>query len=260
MTYFALPLLSLYVAVQFIDTFFFTWYLGQRKEANIPGVLRFVVLSAIYVLFGLAFLEWTLGINVLPLLATSTVVTAVVGLSLQDTLKNLFAGLTMSFEKRFRQGDWVMFRIDPNNTAIGEVIEIGWRTTKLKTIDNNYVVIPNAMFTSNQLTNYSQPTPAFPKLLEIPVRPGADLEKIRQAIATEVKATTGVLEDPAAEILVTGIRADHILVRVRFWVAEYIAGDPVASKVLEKAYARLEDLRAVPVTGDLPAMANEKSK
>jgi small-conductance mechanosensitive channel len=201
-----------------------------------------------------------LNINVLPLLATSTVVTAVVGLSLQDTLKNLFAGLTMSFEKRFRQGDWVMFRIDPNNTAIGEVIEIGWRTTKIKTVDNNYVVIPNAMFTSNQLTNYSQPTPAFPRALEIPVRPNTDLERIRQAIAEAVKNTEGVLKEPLPETLVTGIRVDHVTVRVRFWVDQYVSGDPVASKVLEKSYEQLREMNAIPATGDLLGATPEKSR
>jgi len=137
------------------------------------------VLSAIYLVFGLVLLEWVLGVNVLPILATSTVVTAVVGLAMQDTLKNLFAGLTMSFERRFRQGDWVMFRIDQVNTATGEVVEIGWRTTKLRTPDNNFTVIPNAVFTSNQLINYSQPTPAFPKIIEMPVRIGVPLDQSR---------------------------------------------------------------------------------
>jgi small-conductance mechanosensitive channel len=254
LAWFALPLLTLYVIVQFVDTLFFTWYLGQRKEANIPSVLRFVILSGIYVLFGLAFLEWTLGINVLPLLATSTVVTAVVGLALQDTLKNLFAGLTMSFEKRFRQGDWVMFRIDANNTATGEVVEIGWRTTKIKTVDNNYVVIPNAMFTSNQMTNYSQPTPAFAKVVEIPVRTGVDLDKVSKAIMSAATSTEGVLKEPKAETLVSGIRVDHIVVRLRFWVSEYASSDPVAGMVMEKAYGNLAELKAVPATGALPEL------
>ena len=90
------------------------------------------------------------------------------------------------------------------------------------------------------------------------VRAGADLEKIRLAIAGEVKSTAGVLEEPAAETLVTGIRTDHTLVRVRFWVSEFIAGDPVASKVLEKV--RTAERPARCAIGDLPEMADKQAK
>jgi small-conductance mechanosensitive channel len=249
---YTVPLLAFYCVVQSFDLLFFSWYLKERKDANVPGVLRFVVLSAIYCVFGLMFLEWVLGVNVLPLLATSTVVTAVVGLSMQDTLKNLFAGLTMSFERRFRQGDWVMFRIDQVNTATGEVVEIGWRTTKLRTLDNNYVVIPNAVFTGNQLINYSQPTPAFPKIFEMPVRIGAPLEQITARLTEILQNTDGVLKEPVPEVLITGVRTDHVVYRVRFWVDEFAKADAIAGAVIESAYSRLSDLQAVPAVGALP--------
>jgi small-conductance mechanosensitive channel len=242
----AIPVLGVYVLVQFFDTIFFTWYLGQHKDKNIPTVLRLVVLSAVYVMFGLAFLEWALGINILPLIATSTVLTAVLGLALQDTLKNLFAGLTMSFERRFVQGDWIMFRIDANNTTTGEVVEIGWRTTKLRTIDNNFAVIPNAMFTTNQLINYSQPTPAFPRVLDIPVRFNIPLAELKASLSASTAKTAGVLPEPAPEVLVNAVRTDHMVFRVRFWVSDYSRGDAVASAVIEQAYANLERMHAVP--------------
>ncbi|MGH9548309.1 MAG: mechanosensitive ion channel family protein [Terriglobales bacterium] len=250
---FAIPLLSLYCFVQCIDLFLFTFYLGQRREANVPGVLRFVVLFGIYVVFGLGFLEWTLGVNVVPLLATSTVVTAVFGLALQDTLKNLFAGLTMSFEKRFRQGDWVMFRLDANNTTTGEVTEIGWRSTRIRTVDNNYAVIPNSLFTSNQLINYSQPTPAFPKSIEVPVRAGTSLEQVTEIVSAITNDTAGVLAAPPPEVLISAVRTDHLVYRIRFWVSEYAQADTVASQVIERSYEKLSAMDAVPATGAFPA-------
>ena len=151
----AISFSTLYVIVQAIDLLVFGWYFTKRKDANIPSVIRVVSLSALYAIFGLVFLEFALGVNLLPLIATSTILTAVLGLSLQDTLKNVFAGITLSFEKRFRQGDWITFRLDPNNTTTGQVIEIGWRTTKLKTLEQTFSVIPNSMFATNHLINYS---------------------------------------------------------------------------------------------------------
>lgn len=243
---FAIPLLSLYVLVQFFDTLFFTWYLEQKRSKNVPSVLRFVALSAVYVIFGLAFLEWTLGINVLPIIATSTVLTAVLGLALQDTLKNLFAGLTMSFERRFREGDWVMFRLDATNTIVGEVVEIGWRTTKIKTIDNNFSVVPNSMFTSNQIVNYSQPTPAFPKVVEIPVKVGGSLDKILACLNAACNSVPTVLQEPKPEVLVYAVRTDHLLFRIRFWVATYSQSESAASAIIQHAYRELSKLHAIP--------------
>jgi small-conductance mechanosensitive channel len=241
-----LPLLSLYVFVTTFDTFFFTWYLSQRKEKNVPTVLRFVVLCLVYLIFGLLFLEWAFGVNVLPLIATSTVLTAVLGLSLQDTLKNLFAGLTMSFERRFKEGDWIMFRLDATNSTVGEVEELGWRTTKLRTIDNNFAVIPNAMFTSSQLINYSQPTPAFPKVIEIPVNIATPLDQIEQCLSEAASQTEGVLKDPAPEVLVAGVRTDHLLFKIRFWVGTYKESEPVASALIQNSYKKLTELQAIP--------------
>ena len=216
--------------------------MSQRKDKNVPTVLRFVVLCLFYLIFGLLFLEWALGVNVLPLIATSTVLTAVLGLSLQDTLKNLFAGLTMSFERRFAEGDWIMFRLDATNSTIGEVIELGWRTTKIRTIDNNFAMIPNAMFTTNQLVNYSQPTPAFPKVVEVPVNISIPLEKVKECLVEAATDTEGVLKDPAPEVLVSNVRTDHLISKSVFGLVPMCRSEPVASALIERAYSKLTSL------------------
>lgn len=246
---FTIPFLALYCFVQSVDLLFFSWYLEQRRGTNVPSVLKFVVLFAIYALFGLGFLEWTFGVNVLPLLATSTVLTAVVGLALQDTLKNLFAGLTMSFEKRFREGHWVQFRLDANNTTTGEVTEIGWRSTRIRTVDNNYAVIPNSLFTTNQLINYSLPTPAFMKTIEIPVRSDVKLADVAASLADTMKNTHGVLSTPPPEVQAAAVRTDHVVYRLRFWVGEYMEADAVGSRVIERGYEKLLAMHAVPAVG-----------
>lgn len=77
------------LATIFFDLIVFKWYFGQYKNFALPAIFRTVSISLIYAVFVLVLIQYSIGVNILPILATSTVMTAVVGLALQDTLKNL---------------------------------------------------------------------------------------------------------------------------------------------------------------------------
>lgn len=251
---FVVPFSALYIVVQALDLVFFGWYLTKYKDANVPSVMRAFVIGGIYVAFGLIFLEWSLGVNVLPLLATSTVVTAVLGLAMQDTLKNLFAGLTMSFEKRYRQGDWVNFRLDANNSTVGQVSEIGWRTTRIRTLDNNFAVIPNSMFTTYQVVNYSLPTPSYTRSIEFPVTVTASVPAVLKSLTENALKVPGVLKDPPPEALLLSVKTDHIVVKLRFSIEDFSRGDSLSGLVTEACLVDLAKMSVVPaVTAAAPA-------
>jgi small-conductance mechanosensitive channel len=243
---FVVPFSALYIVVQALDLVFFGWYLTKYKDANVPSVMRAFVIGGIYVVFGLIFLEWSLGVNVLPLLATSTVVTAVLGLAMQDTLKNLFAGLTMSFEKRYRQGDWVNFRLDANNNTIGQVSEIGWRTTRIRTLDNNFAVIPNSMFTTYQVVNYSLPTSSYTRAIEFPIKVSSDVPSVLTSLIANAPRVEGVLKEPAPEALLLSVKPDHIVVKLRFYIEDFSKGDNLSGLVMEACLADLAKMGVVP--------------
>jgi len=250
---FVVPFTALYIVVQALDLVFFGWYLTKYKDANVPSVMRAFVIGGIYVVFGLIFLEWSLGVNVLPLLATSTVVTAVLGLAMQDTLKNLFAGLTMSFEKRYRQGDWVNFRLDANNSTVGQVSEIGWRTTRLRTLDNNFAVIPNSMFTTYQVVNYSLPTPSYARTVEFPIKTTSNVESVLKSLILNAVKIEGVLKEPTPEALLLSVKPDHIVVRLRFYIEDFSKSETLSGQVTEVCLADLAKMNAVPAVSALPA-------
>ncbi|CAN5349724.1 hypothetical protein BH10CYA1_BH10CYA1_17060 [soil metagenome] len=250
---FVVPFAALYIVVQALDLVFFGWYLTKYKDANVPSVMRAFVIGGIYVVFGLIFLEWSLGVNVLPLLATSTVVTAVLGLAMQDTLKNLFAGLTMSFEKRYRQGDWVNFRLDANNSTVGQVSEIGWRTTRLRTLENNFAVIPNSMFTTYQVVNYSLPTPSYARTIEFPIKATADLESVLTSLTKNAPTIEGVLNEPPPESLLLSVKPDHIVVRLRFYIEDFSKSETLSGRVMEVCLNDLAKMSVVPAVSAVSA-------
>src|SRR5262249_34662646 len=96
-----------------------------------------------------------LGVSLAPALTALGVGALAVGLALQDTLSNFFSGLYIIFDKPVRPGDFI--KVDPSYE--GYVESIGWRSTHLRTMANNLVVIPNATLSKAIITNYTCPTP-----------------------------------------------------------------------------------------------------
>ena len=96
------------------------------------------------------------------LLTTSAVGAVVVGFALQDTLGNLFAGLAIQIEKPFRVGHWISVA-----GSEGQVQEITWRATKLRTKAGQFLIVPNGTMSKEAILNYSEPT--IPTRLEVDI-------------------------------------------------------------------------------------------
>ena len=246
LAFFIIPLLMVHVIVQGFDLIVFGWYFEKHKEANLPAVFRVIVLSIIYIVVILVLLQHVYGINILPVIATSTVMTAVLGLAMQDTLKNLFAGLTISLEKRFRQGDWISFRGDSSVYTTGEISEIGWRTIRIRTLDENYSVIPNATFTNSHITNFSRPKPCFVRTVEFPVVSSASTKQVLDILLESAAGAQGVLSKPTPEAVPVAVKLDQISYRLRFWVDNFEKGDEIAGDVIERCVLRFQNENLIP--------------
>ena len=117
-------------------------------------MLRRVLVGLIYCL-GMLLLLNTLGIPISPLIAGLGLGGVAVALAIQPTLSNLFAGTYVMTEGVVSPGDY----IEMEGGVAGYVLEVGWRSTRLRTWSNTLVVVPNARFAENIITNYYQPTP-----------------------------------------------------------------------------------------------------
>lgn len=120
---------------------------GNRTVASFTGkILKYII----YIGAGLLILAvW--GINPSSLIAGLGVGSAVVALAAQDFVKNLISGFSILSDRPFLVGDWIMV-----GTNEGEVIEISFRTTKIKTADNTVVTIQNSLFSTNTVINYAR--------------------------------------------------------------------------------------------------------
>lgn len=127
----------------------------------------------------------SLGISIAPILATLGVGGLAVALALQDTLSNLFAGFHIAVAKQIKVGNYV--KLDSGEE--GYVTDINWRTTKIRMLPNNVVLVPNEKLTKAIVTNYYLPDKEMSVLVQVGVHYNSDLkrvEKITCEVAKEV--------------------------------------------------------------------------
>lgn len=130
------------------------------------------------VIFGIGILIIlnSLGISITPILATLGVGGLAVALALQDTLSNLFAGVHITIAKQVRIGDYIKLESGEE----GYVTDINWRTTKIKMLPNNVVLVPNDKLSKVIITNYYLPDKEMAVLLNLGVHYSSDLKKVEK--------------------------------------------------------------------------------
>lgn len=160
----------------------FRWYIelmAPRTASNLDNrllpIVRRIVVGLLYALGGLLAMD-QLGINISPLIAGMGLGGLAVALALQPTLANLFAGTYVMTEGVVTPGDYIQME----NGVAGYVMDVSWRSTRLRTWHNNLVVVPNARFAETIITNYQEPVPAVNVFLTCGVSYDSDLRQVEQ--------------------------------------------------------------------------------
>ncbi len=122
-----------------------------------------------------------LGVNISPLIAGLGLGGLAVALALQPTLSNLFAGTYVITEGVVSEGDYV----EMENGVTGYVVDVNWRSTRLRTWGNNLVIIPNSRFAETIITNYSKPDEHVNVYLTCGVAYESDLQQV-EAVSMDV--------------------------------------------------------------------------
>ena len=180
-----------------------------------------------------------LGINVTPLIAGLGIGGLAVALALQPTLSNLFAGTYVVSEGVVSVGDYV----EMENGVSGYVVDVSWRSTRLRTWTNNLVVIPNSRFAESIITNYNQPDEPVNVFLPCGVAYESDLERV-EAVSHEVMDE--VLRDHPGAVLDYGAYFGYDAFgesNVECWLfvqaRDRLAGFEVRSELVKQLQARL---------------------
>jgi len=200
------------------------WYrdraVAAGREDQLDPLITLLVRIGRIVLgvVGLTILLSHFGINVTAFAAALGLGGLAVSLAARDTIADAIAGFIILVDQPFRIGDRI--EIQGANTW-GDVVDIGLRTTRIRTLDNRMVIVPNSVIGTNQVINYSYPDPRYRVQTHVGIGYGTDIERARQIIVDAVKQVEGVLLDKPVDALYVEMGDSAMIFRVRWWIGSY---------------------------------------
>jgi small-conductance mechanosensitive channel len=212
----------------------------ERLALEIPitgltvGILKGTILTV-----GLLIFLSSQGIVITPILTALGIGGLAVALGLQETLANLFAGLHLLIEKPIRPGDFI--RLESGEE--GQVVDIGWRSTRIRMRPNNLIIIPNSKLAQSRIVNYYYPEKLMAVPIKVSVGYGADPDRIERILIEEAlsaaDAVPGLLKDPPPLVqLIPGFGESSLDFTLTVHVAEYNDQYPAQHEIRKRILAR----------------------
>jgi CRP-like cAMP-binding protein len=163
------------------------------------------------------------------------VLTAVIGLALQDTLGNLFSGIAMQLEAPFSIGDWI--RVDEK--AIGRVLEIRWRSTLIRTKNDDLVVIPNGILTKGVVTIFGKDELQNRRWVYFNVHLRHAPNLVQKVVKDALAGTPNVSTKTPADCITWRFHESWLEYAVRYRLVDYLPDDSTDSEVRKRIWYAL---------------------
>ena len=209
------------------------WERGGRTPLN--QLLRDVLQTLVYAVAAIFALRGA-GIQPTSLIATGTVVTAIVGLSLQETLGNLAAGVALQVDKPLGLGDWV--RLDKGD-VIGRVVSTNWRSVTIQGDDRLLLVVPNGYLSRSPFTNFSRPGGSARRNIYFTIPYDVAPSRVHEAVIAACADTPNILTDPPPSILTWAFLDHGVQYWLRFYIADFALRDRVQGDLQTRIWFHL---------------------
>jgi MscS family membrane protein len=191
---------------------------GRKDELEPLIVLLTRLAGVVVAVLGISILLSYFGVNVAAFATALGLGGLALSLAAKDTVADAIAGFIILVDRPFRIGD----RIEIQGVGTwGDVVDIGLRTTRIRTRDNRLVIVPNSVVGANQVINYSYPDPQYRIETHVGIAYGTDIETARQVIVDTVRQVEGVLPDRPVDALYVEMGDSAMVFRVRWWIESY---------------------------------------
>ena len=200
----------------------------RQRETATPGFARDIIAFALYLLAAGLVLRKVAGVSPTTILGTGAIAAATLGLSLQQTLGNLFAGLSLHMSPAFQVGDWIEvsgnIRIaNVKETYIGQVEAVTWRCVHLRNENGDTEIIPNLIIAQAVVTNLYAPSDLHRRTGRIVIHPGPNTHKALSKLAIALAGIPHMPSHPP-EVVVSGFENGGAVLEMRWWALGFRSG------------------------------------
>lgn len=219
-------LLSTFFLMALLQRYFWEHWFERQQKTRPPKFLTQIFNIALFLAALALVASLTYGKDPTAFFFGSTVVVGIIGFAMQDLLGNIIAGIALEVGKPFKAGDWLIFE-----GQRAEVIEVNWRSTKLRTNDDVYIDLPNKNVASATLTNLTSPTPRHAVHVQIGLDYNVPPNFAKQCLIRATLQVAGVLASPPPRVFLAGYADSAICYDVKFWTENAAAFNELCDAV-----------------------------
>ncbi|MFC1686767.1 mechanosensitive ion channel family protein [Nanoarchaeota archaeon] len=234
-----IALVFVFIVARAVDVIIEVWgnTFTKKTQSKLDDVLLPLFHKASKVIFVIIAILWVLSlwkINITPYLAGAGIIGLVLGFALQDSLKNILGGVSLALDNNFNIGDAV--RLETGE--LGTIKDLGLRSTKMLTYDNEVIFIPNGQLANMRIHNYIKPNARVRKIVDFSVEYGSNTEKVKKIVLNTLKKIKDIYDDPYMDVIMIEMADSGLKFQARFW-ADW---DNAYSKFVEATEKIYEDL------------------
>ncbi len=208
-------------------------FLGSMK-AGVPVLIVNIFSLILSIVLALWSANQIFGFQVAPLLATSAAFSIILGLAIQDTLGNLFAGISLQLDKSFEIGDWLEV-VSGVQKSVGQVKEISWRATMLIGLSDEKITIPNRSLANSQISNFSTGHQPIVRSQIFKLKYGVDIEHAKKVLLESIKGNNQILGYPEPLVLLSESNESWIAFKLVYFIENYGSQYMIADLVMNSA-------------------------
>ncbi|MGZ3687726.1 MAG: mechanosensitive ion channel family protein [Bdellovibrionota bacterium] len=180
-----------------------------------------------------------LNLKLVPLIATSAIFSLVLGLALQDTLGNLFAGVALQVDKPYEIGDWIEVH-GSGQKWVGQVFEITWRATVLTGFADESITVPNRVMSQAEISNFSTKYRPIIRSQTFKIPYGVNEKTVKQALQSAAASVSLVRKNPPPYAMMLEATESWVAYKVIYFIDDYGAQYSIGDQVIAEALTRLE--------------------
>jgi small-conductance mechanosensitive channel len=199
------------------SSFLFDYLYAVRRQVAVPQIVQTLGRGVVYAALLLVLLSHVAAAHDIAGLVTgSAMVSIILGLAMQETLGNLFAGIAMQLTKPYTIGHWILIG---NNE--GRVEKADWRSVTIRTTRGDHVSFPHSVLAKMEIHNYSLPTPLHAREICVGVHYRHPPDHVKEVMARCAAIAPSVVNPPAPVVRVTDFQDSAILYTLKFWITDF---------------------------------------
>jgi small-conductance mechanosensitive channel/CRP-like cAMP-binding protein len=209
-------LLAAMFVIALVDRYVWELYFQEHHGVHVPKFLTEVARLVILIVAVFLVLEIGYDQTIKGLLLAPGIAAVVIGLAMQDLAGNIIAGLALQGGKSFAQGDWLI--IDNRHA---EVIEINWRSTRLRTLDDISIEVPNRDIARQTIVNLNRPNRRHAMRIPVTLDYAAPPTRAKDVLLHAVANARGVCPEPKPKVFIKNFGESGIEYEVKFWMDDH---------------------------------------